>query len=414
MLQKIKYSKIDKFLYQDKLDNKLGLIIAPLANVSTCKIGLNLSVGYYGRYYYFDKVKMGPGIIRIICSCLIKKHSEKANNLFNKDVDFKINYFESYTSFEVSCENKQAGNYLTSLLHLFDSLDITNDELEEVKKEIISKLDEEKTPSDLIRSNLYINSPMSFDSKGSKEEINKIHLPQVRKFFNYFFKPDYLTLFVVGNLNPEDVYNFANKMVFASKDKVEEPVIKSFKENYEKVESSLGYTSKENHLILGMKFYPRKVIFEKFSKDMFSYYFLLTHIVFSKFNNNLKNVFDSSFSLENVSLNQGGEDAFLTLDFKTGYSEKLEEELKSFISKGGEMITKKDFKFGQKVIFKQYKQLYSTDLNLYYNDLLDAFANEFAAPNLVEQASKIKYKHFANFLDFISKKFPTSILISKK
>lgn len=412
MMQKLRFKKVDKLIFQDRLDNGLRVLITPMPNLDKVKFGINLSIGGYPRDYFIDKVRILPGTPALLVEALKLHPSELAKPLFDGICEFNTKVYESYISFEVKCEIADTKKYLTSLLHLFDELTITNDELEALKVKYASTLKENMKDSEvLLRDALYLSSPMKYSPLGTLEGIKGIHLPAIKKFFNKFFSNEYLTLFVLGNLNPNDVFDLV-KLINIPKRDNGVVLVKDVKEDYLKVNSQLSYLNTKDSLILGVKFPKREDITTKYKSNNFAYYTLLQHLVFSKINPLFVSDVKSYDELGSNFIKEGAEDAFFYQEFKTQNPDKLYDELQKFLLKTNFVSF---FKFNKmkKELLKYFKNLYKTDIDTCYDRLLASFANDFADTAIVELACKAKYATFMDFYkDFLL--FPRAYLISKK
>ena len=412
-MEKLKFTKIDKILFQQKFKTGMKLLVVPVVQAKQVKFGIYVSKGGTSKDFFINKQKIYPGTLTMLVSGLCKYHPSSADCLFDGECKFESKVYESYTSFEVTCEISQAGKYMQALLSLLDKFEITNDQFEELKKEVISKIEEKnKNVDEQLRSYLYYSSPMKESPLGNKESIKLVHLPAAKKVFNTFFNPQFMTMFVVGNISPTDIANLIEAHKFPNRGEYEEPIYKPSKENYQSVPSYLGYTNLTDSLVLGVKFPSRKSLFEKYNGENFYYYFLIQHLIFSEVTNLVKTNCPALFALKESGLHEGLEDAYFYQIFQTGTPEVLQEQIEKFLS-NPTPISKWDFYKAKKALLKKFTNLYKADIDLLYSRMLSSFANGKADMLVVELACKSSYKKFMAFYsDFI--KFPRIYLISKK
>ena len=413
-MEKIKFSKIDKNLYQDKLDNGLSTLVAPVGGASKVKFGMNLSIGGYPREYVIGKQKILPGTLNVMCQALKKYHNSQADKLFDGKCNFDIKIFESYTSFEVVVDNNEdLADYIMALMHIFDDLIATNDEIEELKKDIINKVATTKLSEDeLLRTYLYTSSPMKDTVLGTPDTLKGVHLPAVKKFFNQFINTNYLTFFIVGNVLPTDISSLLNKYKFNNREVYKDNQTKTIKEDASKISAKLGYITSPDTFVLGVKFPSRKDMFDKFDSTTFSYYLLLTNLVFSKHNANLVSSLTSLSEFGKNGIHEGGEDAYFYQVFKTSNPELLQGELDKYFAINNIFKRFEFYKLKQRLL-KTYQNIFKSDVETYYDRLLNSYANSYADLSVIEKACKISYSKFNKFYQlFIS--LPRTYLISRK
>lgn len=413
-MEKIKFSKIDKNLYQDRLKNDLSIVVAPIGGASKVKFGINVGIGGYARDYVIGKQKIFPGTLNVLVHAMKKYHNKESDILFDNKCKFDIKIYESYTSFEVSVDNNDdLASYILALMHFFDELLVNNDQLETLKEDVIKELASSKLKEDeLLRNYLYTTSPMKDTVLGNINTIKSIHLPSVKKFYNQFMNTNYMTFFIVGNVLPNDIANLLETYKFNRREEYKDNQTKTLKEDQTKVSSSLGYITNPDTLVLGVKFPSRKDMFDKFDSMTFSYYFLLTNLVFSDLNSNLKTYLPSLEELKVGGVHEGGEDAYFYQVFKTSKSEQLQQELETYFSNKKPFKRMKFYKM-KKAILTKYRNIYKQDVDTYYDRLLNSYANSFADCSVIEKACKARYGSFNKFYELFTN-LPKTYLISRK
>jgi len=410
-MERLRYKKVDKAIFQEKLSNGINALVCPIPNSKEVKIGLVLSIGGYQNEIFIDKQRILPGSFTLLVEALKKKHSELADPLFDGICSFNTVIYESYISFEVSCKIEDSGKYLKALLHYFDEFNISNDELEGLKPDVYKLLESTYESNDnILRNNLYFSSPMKYSPLGSADNIKSCHLPSLRKIFNKYFNGQYLSLFAMGNLNPNDVASIATNN-FKKRESIGEVNIKPIKENYNKVYQTLGYLNKSNTLVLGVKFPKREELFNRFKGNNFLYTFIVQNMIFSKMNPRFVSKIVTYSNIKNVSLHEGGEDIYLSVEFETENPNRLHDELELMLS-SKEFITFWEFRKSKKEMLNKMVDIYKNDINLYYERLLASYANDYADTALAEMAYKCKYNKFVTFYKYFIT-FPRSYLISK-
>ncbi len=413
-MEKIKFSKIDKNLYQDRLKNDLSIVVAPIGGASKVKFGMNIGIGGYPREYVIGKQKIFPGTLNVLVHAMKKYHSKESDILFDGKCQFDIKIYESYTSFEVSVENNDnLADYILGFMHFFDELLVNNDQLEALKEDVIKEIASTKISEDeLLRTYLYTTSPMKESVLGNPDSIKSVHLPAVKKFYNQFMNTNYMTFFIVGNVMPNDIASLLEGHKFNQREVYKDSQTKTLKEDQTKVSSSLGYITNLDTLVLGVKFPSRKEMFDKFDAMTFSYYFLISNLVFTNLNPNIKANLLSLSELGNNGVHEGGEDAYFYQVFKTDKPEQLQGELEKLFS------IKKPFKRMEfykmkKNLLNKYRSIYKQDVDTYYDRLLNSYANSFADCSVIEKACKARYGSFNKFYELFTN-LPRTYLISRK
>ena len=400
MLSKIRYDRVDKLLYQGSLENGMNMVIAPMINsIDKVYFGLNLSVGGYAREYTIDGSKIPVGTIEIFAECLKKNHPAEAEPLFDNKCKFDIVIYESYTSFEVECQKEDFFVYYSALLSLLSEFKMKNDEVEAVKEKYVRTLSPMCSDDTVnIRSSLYVAAPMKHSIRGTKESLKAVHLITLKKFYEVFIRPEYLTVFVVGGVDVEKTYNIANALKFKKVTEARSIDVKPYREDRKAIVSYKEKGKEENHLTLGIKFPRREGMFKKFSNDVFLYYLLLSDILFTKSNSIFASKVTSYVTIDKIALYEGAEEAYLAVSFQTGDKEKLISEIEEYLSLD-KLITRRDFSKAKKSLLVKYANIYKQDPKTYYGLLLNAYANSYAHTALVQNAYKVRYGKFDKFLD---------------
>jgi hypothetical protein len=410
MLEKIKFDKADKVLYEGKTAAGLPLILAPMPEEGQdVVIGLYVSAGGLARSYTIGGQKIIPGTADLLGEALRKAHAEKCNPLFKDGVNFHSEVEESYSSYEVRVKKEEALNYIEPLLSLTDGFFISNDEAENLKRPYMESL---KKRNDLlnikVRKNLYKNSPMKDSYHGEEDTIKDIHHITMRKFFSTFFAKEAVTLFVVGPVDKDAVYKIADSHVFPKLKDEGEIVVKPYTEDYSAVYKTLAPSEKKGQFVISFKFPSRKDIFEKYGDKVFAYYELLPYVLFGKENRTAAANLPSVLALKEHGLRQGGEEAFFYQEFETGEKEELKTQLEKYLSLK-KIITWGDFRQAKKAFLADRKKIMKEDPEAYYHLCLEALANSFAAPSLVQVGAEASYFKFKKFLeDFV--RYPRSYI----
>ncbi|MCI2068727.1 MAG: insulinase family protein [Bacilli bacterium] len=410
-MQKVTYDKVDKVLYQAVLESGLKVVCAPLAFAKEAIIGLYCSVGGYAREFTIGNQKILPGTPGLLAEALLAYPGKKGAELLKKG-NGKISYRleESYTSYEYKCKEEEVLSSLDDFLSIFDSLDCDNDQTEKLKGKYLERIKKESVKAeDKVRPLLYSASPMGQNPYGDEDDLKGVHLVALKKFFNEFYDEPDLTLFVVGNVKPEEVEKIARAHVFPKRDNDKEVEVKAFKEDYQNL-PVLEQKGEKGKLVLAVKFPPRKTLFDEFGENVFSYYEMLIPVLFSANNKNAQPVLalgKPGFGI----IKQGGEDAYLYQEFETAKPAEMKDEILKLF-KNPKMISFFDYRKARKEYLNSRKKVFKEDLDGYYFALTEALANSFAAPALVETGVRVSKRKFLKFVsEFVL--FPSLFIIGE-
>jgi len=413
-MEKIKFDKVGFNLHQGVCEsNGLKVIVAPVFGAAEVKAGLYIDRGGLARDYFIGSTKIYPGTADLLVKSLLKKHSEACEPLFDKDVELNGYVEESFTTISYKTKTEKAKELLEPLLSLVGELNISNDEVENLKTAFEKEIGEtEKEFPNMIRRNLYINSPMGKNPNGEMETLNKVHLVALKRYFEAFYQVNNMTLIVSGNISPDDVYEVANAHKFAKTYADKDVRIQSYIEPENTLSDQIKYDGPENTLVLGLKFPKREVMFNLFGDHLFSYYTLLQSALFSKTNRKAAEILKDVVDVKIGGIKQGGEDAFLYQVFEVGDMEKGITEVKALLS-SSKLITRSDFKNLKSEYFKNSIEIYKNNVSKYFDMLCEDYANRFASQTITASVKVMKYSKFTNFLDYI-RKSPVSFIAEKK
>jgi hypothetical protein len=403
-MEKVRYQKSDKVLYQGVMPNKLKVIVAPMPDASQALLCVYLGVGGYARSYTIGNQRIYPGTAGMVALALLKNHSEKSDSLFKTpDVSLTYEVEESYVTFKVSCPKEKAASLVEPLLSLFDDFNCTNDQAENQKKEYLPRAQEEqKSLVNKIRGALYLSSPMKYSPYGTEDDIRLVHLVAMKKFFNAFCGPENLTLFAVGQVKPEEISPVASAHLFPAHQKSEEVNGKDQKEDPLQVADRHPSWGNQGELVLAVKFPARKDLFDQYGDDMFSYYNMIYPVLFSPANRCSSHVLSDIEAFLDGGIRQGGEEAFFYQAFKTADPEKLKKDLEAFFSLP-KQVSFWDFRSVKKSFLLSMQKIYKNDPAAYYHRLAESFANSYADPSVTDSSCKLSRSKTQRFLTAFGK-----------
>lgn len=413
-MEKIKFDKVGFSLHQGICTNNgLKIIVAPVFGASEVKAGLYIDRGSLARDYFIGSTRIYPGTADLLVDSLLVKHPKKCDALFEKKAEVKGYVEESFTTISYKAKTEDAKGLLEPLLSLVDELNISNDEVEQYKNKYRKELEaSELLPENLVRKNLYVNSPMGKNPKGDLENLKKVHLVALKRYFETFYQVNNMTLIVSGNISPNDVYEIANAHKFKRAKVTRKVRIQQFVEPEDTVDSQISYGTEKNTLVVGLKFPKREVLFNMFGDNLFSYYAILQEAIFSKANSRTKGILKSAVDIKQGGIKQGGEDAFLYQVVEVGDYNKGIAEIKELFS-SPKAISRSDFKNLKNAYFAKCLDIYKNDVTAYFEKLCEDYANRFASQAITTSVKKMKYSKFINFLDHLFKS-PISFVAEKE
>lgn len=401
------YGKFNCPIYEEKLNSGMNLILIP--RVSKIKTAiLYIPQGYYLHDDEINSTKINYGCPFLLKEMILNEETVKKLNGIGSKVTAVCKHSYTYYKFETMSSLTKAINVL---LNRIKDLNLTDAEVEKYKQVLMSKNKENDIllVNDNTVKNMFINSPMKNGSSIKNSDLKMIHLTEMKKFLYRYYSLKSLTLFVSGDITPNDcLNNLVSKLNFpifpitSSKEK-------KFDEDYSKVKEKRDVISfkNERHLLsFGIKFDKRQTLFEKYGELIFAFYEIALDVLTDnvEFNNVLK---ESKSSLVYKTITEGYEDTFLLLTFKCDKYATLSNRLSSYSSSIDKNINNKLFN----EIKKQY--LYKSSCLLSSPSLLiDEFARVYADnlpfTYIMKKVSNLTYTDFMKILKTVLS-YPRSV-----
>lgn len=397
--------------YEQKFDNGLKLIFIP-SKSHVRAAGVYIAQGGFKHDEMIDKSKIPFGtpyvLERVISRKDIRERFLKEGAILKSHTDF------SYTSFSVFTL-RDVFKPFQDLLKLLVPSSFDETDVEKAKQSIkaIPETDLSYSCRKVI-DNLYYSSPIKYGIIPEQSDLVSIHYTALKKYLQKYYTPSKITLFVIGDYTPDEVLHGVDQLRMLS-NTYPSSVEKNYEENYATVKES--YQEEEKDLTypilsLGIKFQPRKELYEKYGQLLFYIYEILVDIYFAKNKEFLKGLEEFSSHLVNVEFKQGSEDTYLVLQFMTEKGLALKNFLVNYITHLNKKITRQNL---SDCIDDYYSKSLS---NLVVNDELfdhfvSGYANNLPYTGIITQTTKIPYKSFQTFTtDFMA--FPRSIFYLKK
>lgn len=260
MLEKIDYPSLKETFYKTRLDNGLQVYLLPKQDFQEMTALLQVNFGALDELLAEDgSVQESPaGLAHFLEHKLFEMADGQDASLKFSELGADSNAF---TSFEKTAyyytSLGQSQEALQLLLNFVKTLNIDKKSLEREKKIIAQEIDMYLDDPNYqlysgILANLYPNTKLTQDIAGSQESLKKITLKWLRKSHKAYYRPDNLSLFLVGNFDyqtalatiKENQRNFTTKLTKIDKNplKLTEPVKrKSIRFDVAKPKLALGF-----------------------------------------------------------------------------------------------------------------------------------------------------------------------------
>ncbi len=398
--------------YEQKFDNGLKLIFIPSKN-QVRGAGVYIAQGGFKRDLQIDKSKIPFGTPYVLEKVLAR--DEVKDNFLKKGVVLKSHTDFSYTIFSVYT----LGDVFEPFRELLKSLvpsSFSEEDIEKVKKTIkADPLTDLTYSAKKTVDNLFFSSPIKYGIIPSEADLTSIHYSALKKYLQKYYTPANITLFIIGDYTNDAVLKGVESLKLLGNTYPDSKEGK-YEENYTAVKESYEEEEREDIdasiLTLGVKFFSREQIYQKYGQLMFYVYEVFMDIYFRKNPEFLKNLEEFSCELINCEFKQGGEDSYLLLQFRSEKGVALKTYLTNYFTHLNKKLSHSVF---SSIIENYYAKSLGTLVSpsdLFFN-FASAYANNMPYTGLIAATSKMNYKSFKNFTaDFMT--FPRSIFYLKK
>ncbi|KAF1304073.1 insulinase family protein [Enterococcus saccharolyticus] len=212
-MEKKVYEQLNETLYKEVLPNGLRVFILPKAGFhktyglfSTNYGSIDNEFGYQGE----SLTRVPDGIAHFLEHKLFEKEDGDVFQLFGKQ-GASANAFTSFTktSYLFSATDNIKEN-LETLINFVQDAYFTEETVEKEKGIIGQEIQMYEDDPNWrqffgILNNLYPKHPLHIDIAGTVDSIADITADDLYHCYNTFYHPSNMTLFVVGNVNPEEM-----------------------------------------------------------------------------------------------------------------------------------------------------------------------------------------------------------------
>ena len=227
-MEKIYYQTLKETLFHEKLENGLEVYLLP-------KVGFEKTYGLFSTNFgsidttfvplgQKEMVKVEDGIAHFLEHKMFDMKDGDAADKFAKlgassnafTSSSRTAYFFSTTTNENAC--------VELLLDFVQSLDITDESVEKEKGIICQEIKMYDDDPDWrvyfgAIANLYHNHPVRIDIAGTCDTVNNTYKDMLELCYHTFYHPHNMMLFVVGNIQPEELVDVIkenqNKKLYA-------------------------------------------------------------------------------------------------------------------------------------------------------------------------------------------------------
>ncbi len=210
MIEKIDNQIIGESIYLEKLDNGLPVYILPRKGYNRTYGLVGVKCGSIDLEFEFDQ-KMNSVPSGIAHFLEHKLFEDKEENIFDKfaALGASTNAYTSFTSTNYLFST--TSNFKESLLNLLDFVQTPYFTEENINKEKGIIAQEIKMYEDdpnwqaffNMLQGLYVNYPVRYDIPGTVESIQKINCDNLYTFYNAFYHPRNMVLFITGDLDKD-------------------------------------------------------------------------------------------------------------------------------------------------------------------------------------------------------------------
>lgn len=238
-MKKIKINHTGEYVYTEKLDNGLEIIMVPNNKVSNFYATLNIKFGsIHTEFKYNNKnISLPKGIAHFLEHLMFNMPGGKNAFEYYSKLGSSINAFTTYeyTSYEVFANSKFKENLSYLLKYVYTpyfTKEMINNEKGIITEEI--KMISDNPSSEIVYGmyrNIFIKDGRQYLIAGTINDIKSITLEHVETAYDAFYHPENMFLVITGNFNPTQAVAIANEtMKTLNFIEYNKPIIKKIKE----------------------------------------------------------------------------------------------------------------------------------------------------------------------------------------
>ena len=208
------FKQMDEKVYYEKLDNGMQVYLMPKAGFNKTYAAFTTKYGSIDNHFVplgaDEPIRVPDGIAHFLEHKLFEKEDYDVFEKFSES-GASSNAFTSFTRtcYLFSTTSDVEAN-LETLLDFVQAPYFTAETVEKEKGIIEEEIKMYDDNADFkayfgVLNNLYVNHPIKIDIAGTVESIYKITADDLQVCYDTFYHPSNMILFVVGDIDPEDL-----------------------------------------------------------------------------------------------------------------------------------------------------------------------------------------------------------------
>ncbi|HJV46678.1 MAG TPA: pitrilysin family protein [Bacillota bacterium] len=234
-MEQIRHEQINETLYYEKLPNGLDVYVLPKHGFSKTYATFTTKYGSIDNHFQVpgkEEVKVPDGIAHFLEH---KMFEQESGDVFNEFANYGASA-NAFTSFDRTAylftSTGHVKENLTTLINFVQDPYFTEENVEKEKGIIGQEIKMYDDNADWrvyfgLIENMYQHHPVKIDIAGTVESISKITKDMLYTCYETFYHPSNMLLFVVGAVNPEEIFQLVRENQ-AAKNYEQQPEIKRF------------------------------------------------------------------------------------------------------------------------------------------------------------------------------------------
>ena len=388
------YGHLNLPFYEQKLSNGFKVLFIPSKQKTESAI-LYLSQGSFLHDSKIVSSKIPFGTSYYLEKCILT--DERKKDFLKRGVLAESKTDLSYTYFQITGETKIM-DHLPKLMEIVSDMNFSEEYLDKLKAEENDFVDPLERCRRGCLANLYTSSPIKQGTRPDSKQSVSIHVTALKKYMQRYYVPTMMTLIVMGDYSPDDIIERIKKMKMPPSRPTDSEEL-AFDEKYDAVANAYSSDDAKDggYLTYGVKFAPRANLYEKYGQVTFMMYEIMTDMLFDKNDTFKTGVTDAKAEFVSSELDEGGEDCYLLLNFRTSNSVNLLSFLADYFSKTEKRVKKEDVNTVLSSYFASSLRTMSVPRDC-VRAFSKAYANNLPYTSLVYQTSKMTNKSIKEFL----------------
>lgn len=211
-MKKLKIKNTGEYVYTEKLDNGLEIIMIPNNRVKNYYLTLNVKFGsiHTDFKYNGENISLPKGIAHFLEHLMFNMPDGKSAFDYYSKLGSNINAFTTYeyTSYEVFANSKFKENLSYLLKYVYTpyfTKEMVNNEKGIITEEI--KMISDNPSSEIVYGmyrNIFLKDERQYLIAGNVDDVKSITLNDVQTAYDAFYHPENMFLVITGNFNPTE------------------------------------------------------------------------------------------------------------------------------------------------------------------------------------------------------------------